>query len=92
MDDIAFEWSEEKNRRLKAERNLCFEDVVIGIQEGRLLDVVKNPSVNFPDQACLVVEISGYACLVPFVQRGQTIFLKTIYPSRKQTKKYLKES
>jgi hypothetical protein len=39
----------------------------------------------------LVVEIDGYAFLVPFVERETEIFLKTVIPSRKATKHYLKE-
>jgi hypothetical protein len=37
----------------------------------------------------MVVAIRGYAYLVPFVQDEEKIFLKTIIPSRKATKKYL---
>ncbi len=91
MKDIEFEWSDEKNRRLKEERNVCFEDVVIGVDNDRLLDIVKNPSLNRGDQFCLIVEIGSYAYVVPFVKNDQIFFLKTVYPSRKQTKKYLKE-
>jgi hypothetical protein len=36
-----------------------------------------------------VVEIEGYAYLVPCVINGDEYFLKTIIPSRKATKKYL---
>jgi hypothetical protein len=36
----------------------------------------------------LVVAVSGYAYLVPFVEDGQALFLKTIIPSRKATRDY----
>ena len=36
-----------------------------------------------------VVEINHYVYLVPFVEAGEKIFMKTIIPSRKATKKYL---
>jgi len=39
----------------------------------------------------LVVEINNYAYLVPFVETDEEIFLKTIIPSRKATKKYLRK-
>ena len=91
MKGIELEWSDEKNRRLKEERNVCFEDVVISIENDRLLDIIKNPSLNRSDQYCLIVEIGSYAYVVPFVKNDQTFFLKTVYPSRKQTKKYLRE-
>ena len=37
----------------------------------------------------LVVNVDGYAYLVPFVEDVQGVFLKTIIPSRKATKRYL---
>jgi len=37
-----------------------------------------------------VVDVNGYAYLVPFVESGDEVFLKTIIPSRKATKKYLR--
>ena len=37
---MRFEWSEEKNRLLKDSRDVTFEDVLLCIDDGRLLDVV----------------------------------------------------
>jgi hypothetical protein len=66
---------------------------VVSIQSNRLFDVVKNRSKNHQDQYCLIVEISSYAYVVPFVINDEKqLFLKTIYPSRKMTKKYLKDN
>lgn len=42
-----------------------------------------------PGQRIFVVNVEGYACLVPFVESEETIFLKTIIPSRKMTRRYL---
>ncbi|MDD2828869.1 MAG: toxin [Sulfuricurvum sp.] len=88
---MVFDWNDEKNTLLKESRNVCFEDVVTSIQDNKLLDIVKNPSANHQGQYCLIVEIMNYAYIVPFVKEGDTFFLKTIYPSRKETKKYFKE-
>ncbi len=38
-----------------------------------------------------VVKIYNYAWLIPFVETENEVFLKTIIPSRKATKKYLRE-
>jgi len=54
-----------------------------------VLDIVKNSSQNHQEQLCLIVDILNYAYVVPFVQYENIVFLKTIYKSRKQTKKYL---
>ena len=46
--------------------------------------------LKYPNQKIYIVNLNGYVYLVPFVRKNtQTIFLKTIFPSRKLTKKYL---
>jgi len=47
--------------------------------------------VRYPGQKIYIVEINNYAYLVPFIETEREIFLKTIIPSRKATKKYLEE-
>jgi hypothetical protein len=37
----------------------------------------------------MIVDVEGYAYLVPYVIEENECFLKTIIPSRKATKKYL---
>ena len=36
------------------------------------------------------MNVQGYAYLVPFVESDTEVFLKTIIPSRKATRRYLK--
>jgi len=74
---------------MKKERNISFEAIVIAVKEGNVLDIIANPSRNFPDQKAYVVNINNYVYYVPFVETDETIFLKTIIPSRKVKKKYL---
>ena len=85
-----FEWDEYKNKQLKADREVCFEDVFIAISEERLLDILPhhNP-VKYPNQKLFIVQIRDYVYYVPFVEDGEIIFLKNIIPSRKYQKKYL---
>ena len=85
----AFNWNSEKNKRLKKDRGIGFEDIVFLISEGNLLDIVDNQSSNFSNQQMLIVLFDNYAYLVPFVESESELFLKTIIPSRKATKKYL---
>ena len=86
-----FSWNEDKNRRLNVERNISFEEVVFYIEQGQLLDIVElsNPE-RYGGQRIFVVEVNDYAYLVPFVESEREIFLKTVIPSRKATKKYLR--
>lgn len=89
----AHKWNEEKNEPLKEERQISFEEVVFYIAQGFLLDVLEHPSqAKYQGQKAFVVQIDDYAYLVPFVEDEREIFLKTIIPSRKATKKYLKGS
>lgn len=88
-----YSWKEEKNELLKVERQISFEDVVFYIEMGFLLDVLEHPNQEkYKGQKIFVVQIEDYAYLVPFVEDERGIFLKTIIPSRKATKKYLKGS
>ena len=85
-----FDWNEDKNVELRAEREVCFENVVIAIIEGRILDIFTHPNQQkYPNQKVLVIEIDNYAYLVPFTEDEQKIFLKTIIPSRKATRFYI---
>lgn len=82
-------WSAEKNERLKAERRISFEDVVFHIQAGDVLETFDHPNQQrYPGQYVHAVEIEGYVYLVPFVETEDEVFLKTIIPSRKATKRY----
>jgi len=86
------DWDKEKNEQLKQERELSFEDILLAIEEGNLVDIVERPNKNrYPNQKIFIVEIDKYAYLVPFVEDEEKIFLKTIIPSRKATKQYIIE-
>lgn len=84
-------WDERKNEWLKQNRGLGFERIVVLMEQGQVLEVMDHPSPErYPRQKIAIVEIDGYAYLVPYVDDGEDIFLKTMIPSRKATKKYLK--
>jgi hypothetical protein len=86
-----FRWSAAKNETLKAERGTSFEQVVVAIESDGLLDVLGHPNPRrYPGQKILVVTWGGYVYLVPFVEQAEHHFLKTIIPSRKATRDYLK--
>ena len=86
----AYAWNKEKNQLLKAERDVSFEEVVVHIAAGDLLDIVEQPNPEkYEGQRMFIVKLREYVWLVPFVETDDEIFLKTIIPSRKATKKYL---
>ncbi len=87
-----FDWNEEKNAKLKAERGIGFEDVEAAILSGRLLDTISHYNLQkYPGQQILIVRINNYCYSIPFIENSEAIFLKTIIPDRKATKKYLKK-
>lgn len=86
-----FSWSNEKNESLKRERGVSFEEVVFHVEHGDLLDIVEHSNQEtYPGQRLFIVNIEDYAYIVPFIETRDSVFLKTIIPSRKATKKYLK--
>jgi uncharacterized DUF497 family protein len=86
-----FRWDLDKNEELKDARHVSFEEVLLAIERGDLLDIVEHPNKSkYPAQKMFIVAIREYAYLVPFVESKDEIFLKTIIPSRKATRSYLK--
>jgi hypothetical protein len=72
------------------ERGLSFEQVVLCIQSGKLLDIIEHPNQEkYKGQRCYVVDIENYVFIVPYIESESGIFLKTVFPSRKYTKMYL---
>ena len=83
-------WNKEKNTWLKEKRGICFEDILYYLDNDNLIDDTEHPNQKkYRGQRIMVIDIEGYACLVPYVETEDEIFLKTIIPSRKATKKYL---
>ena len=89
---IIYNWNTEKNLLLKRERNISFEQIVSHIESADLLDIIAHPNKDkFAHQQILIVKIEDYVISVPFVENDKERFLKTIIPSRKLTKQYLKD-
>lgn len=85
----SYRWNEEENEQLKQLRGVSFEDVVLAIESGGLLDVLVHPNPRrYPNQKVLVVAVMEYVYLVPHVEESDHIFLKTVIPSRKATRDY----
>jgi uncharacterized DUF497 family protein len=85
-----FRWGPAKNDLLKQERNISFEEITVAVEAGGLLEIVPHPKPSkYPRQRIMVVEVAGYAFLVPFVEGDDHFFLKTIIPSRKATRDFI---
>ena len=88
---IFINWNSEKNELLKKGRGFSFEIVAFQIEVENILDVLDHPNQDkYPGQRVFVIEFEEYAYFVPFIDNEDEIFLKTIIPSRKATRDYLK--
>ncbi len=92
MKGFKFNYCVKKNAELRNKRNIGFEDIIVALGEGFGLDVIDHPNKGkYPNQKMFVVNIDEYIHLVPFVEEdGNTLFLKTIFRSRKMTRDYIK--
>jgi predicted DNA binding CopG/RHH family protein len=72
-----FVWDNAKNAKLRADRDIGFEDVVFHIERGDLLDILEHPHPDrYPGQRIFVVRRDEYVYLVPFVEDEHTVFLR----------------
>jgi len=54
------------------------------------LDILEHPNKEkYSNQLLLLVEIDRYVYVVPCILENDVCFLKTIFPSRKYTARYL---
>jgi hypothetical protein len=85
-----YDWNDEKNELLKKLRGVSFEQVVLAIASGDLIDRMKHPNPErYPNQRVFLVKIEDYIYSVPYVEDDEKVFLKTIIPNSRATKKYL---
>ena len=73
---------------------MSFEQITVAVEAGGFLEIVLHQNAaKYPRQKIMVVQVAGYAFLVPFVEEEDHFFLKTIIPSRKATRDFIaKES
>lgn len=90
---MTFDWNSDKDKLFKFSRGVHFELIVKAILKGRLLADLPHPNqVKYPKQRYFVVLLKKYAYVTPYVQNKTKIFLKTIYPSHKYYKQYVKNA
>jgi uncharacterized DUF497 family protein len=91
MGEWEYAFDPEKNAWLIRERGISFERIIALIEAGKLIQVLEHPDTErYPGQLLYEIDVGGYVHVVPVVREGRTLFLKTIYPSRKATRKRTK--
>ncbi|HBX53145.1 MAG: toxin [Bacteroidetes bacterium RIFOXYA12_FULL_35_11] len=83
-----------KHGKMQRKRRIVsFEEIVLAIEDGLIIDIFDHPNQEkYSGQKIYAVNYNDYIYLIPFIETDNEIFLKTIIPSRKATKKYLKET
>ena len=86
-----YKFSHEKNARLLAERDICFESVITLLNSDQLLRIFEHPNQQkYPGQKIAEILVSDYVYMIPFIiENNGDVFLLTIFPSRKAKKRYL---
>lgn len=87
---MEFRWSADKDAKLRAEREISFDEIVVALQAGQLLATRKHHNTDrFSHQEIYFVAVKGYVYMVPFVRDKEWIFLKTVIPTRKGVREFL---
>jgi hypothetical protein len=88
MEEWDYAFDPQKNAWLVRERGISFEQIIVQIESSKLIQVLEHPNAErYPDQLLYEVDVDGYVHVVPVIRERCTLFLKTIYPSRKATRK-----
>lgn len=92
IEKVKYEWNADKNEQLKAERGISFETIAFHLGQGDIWKTGDHPDQEkYPGQRLYFVVVEEYVYIIPYVIDKRHIFLKTIIPSRKATRDYLKE-
>lgn len=84
-----YNFDPEKNNKLIEYRGVSFEEVISILENKGPIETIQHYNNKYIHQKIYVIEIKNYVYLVPFVEDNNKIFLKTIFPHRKMTRKYL---
>ena len=77
-------WNSKKDLELKRTRGVLFEELL----NSRFIGIEKHTTRN--NQKLMLFEYKKYVWVVPYVEDDDYYFLKTAFPSRKHTTKYLR--
>ncbi len=87
INNLVIKWNEEKDKWLILNRGVSFKEILDKILGEKYIDILENP--HRPGQYIFIVSLKSYVWVVPFIiDKEDSIFLKTAYPSRKFHKIY----
>lgn len=89
---MKFRYNLDKNALLLKNRGIGFDQIIEEITNGNLLKITLHHNQKlYPNQKIFHVKCLEKVYLVPYItEENGSIFLKTLYPSRKATKELLR--
>ena len=76
-----FRWGAPKNEQLKLDRGVSFEQMVVAIEAGGILDVLSHPNpTKYPRQKVLVVASRRLRLLGAVRRRGRSLLPQDSHP------------
>ena len=91
MKSIKIQWNQAKDAELRTNPSrggIGLAECAAAIENGQILDDI--PNEKRPNQRLMIIEINAYAYVVPYVNDGGVMFLKTMFPSRNHTARYVR--
>jgi len=81
---VEFTYDKEKDTLLRSTRGIGFQEAIEAIELGNVLTDFPHPNQNkYANQRVMVLQIDGYAYVVPYLMDEEVLVLKTVYPNRK---------
>ena len=81
---MSIRWDPLKSEWLKRTRGVSFEEIV----SAKFVGITEHPKHSH--QKLMLFELDGYIWVAPYVWDGGDRFLKTAFPSRVYTKKWIR--
>ena len=83
---MVFDWAADKNGGLNMEINISFEQIVVAVEAGDLLEVLTHPNqARYANQIVMLAKIDDYVYAVP------TVVQKDVYSMKLRRRKHLDE-
>ena len=83
-----------KNAKLIIQRGIGFDEIIAAIDSDDLIETRPHHNqYKYPNQQIMYVECSDEVYMVPYViEKDGTLFLKTLFPSKKARKEFTKRN
>lgn len=74
-----FDWNEDKDKWLRKERGIVFEDIVNAIENDMIIRIINTPSTKYKNQKIMLALLNDYIYMVPYVAVNNVFFQKPLF-------------